>query len=153
MNKRPHDLTTGTGPRPGTGYTLEDQIGFLLRRANQRHLGIFNSHMGNELTAQQFAVLAKMHEVGETSQNELGRQTAMDQSTINGVIQRLMKRGLVDKCKSETDRRMLILRLTDAGEALFLSILPEAFEITEETFAPLGERDRKTLVRLLRQIL
>lgn len=134
------------------GYALDRQVGFLLRRAQQRHLSIFAAHMTEGLTAQQFAVLAKIGEVGSESQNALGRMVAMDQSTMNGVVQRLLRRGLVTKSHSAEDRRKLLLRLTREGARVLDRILPRAQDITRLTLAPLSEKDQKKLLALLRQI-
>ncbi|MGB3554958.1 MAG: MarR family transcriptional regulator [Jannaschia sp.] len=133
-------------------YDLDAQVGFLLRRAQQRHLSIFNTRIAEGLTAQQFAVLVKISDTGGTSQNALGRQTAMDQSTINGVVQRLIRRGLVRRDRSATDRRMILLDLTEAGHALLFRMLPVAREITRQTLAPLSEREQARLLDLLRRI-
>ena len=59
-------------------YHLQEQIGFVLRKAHQRHVSIFASHIG-DLTPPQFAALAKLADVGETSQNQLGSLVAMDE--------------------------------------------------------------------------
>ena len=75
-------------------YVLDSQVGFILRQASQRHTALFASRMGAETTPTQWAALAKLHEIGPTSQNQLGRMTAMDVATIKGVVDRLMKRGL-----------------------------------------------------------
>ncbi|MCP1168350.1 MarR family winged helix-turn-helix transcriptional regulator [Limimaricola litoreus] len=134
------------------GYALDAQIGYLLRRAQQRHLSIFHTHMAEGLTSQQFAVLAKLSEVGEISQNALGRQTSMDQSTINGVVQRMVKRELVSKKKSATDARMITLELTREGRRVLARVLPLAAEITQLTLAPLSDKDQARLLKLLRKI-
>ena len=42
---------------PDGGYHLQEQIGFVLRKANQRHLAIFSARIG-DLTPPQFAALA-----------------------------------------------------------------------------------------------
>ena len=76
-------------------YRLQDQIGFVLRKAHQRHVSIFAARIA-DLTPPQFAALAKLHDVGETSQNQLGSMVAMDAATIKGVIERLKARGLVE---------------------------------------------------------
>lgn len=133
-------------------YELEKQIGFLLRRAHQRHISIFTEHMQNGLTTQQFAVLMRLREAGRLSQNELGRQAAMDQSTINGVVQRLFKRGFVQKNPSATDKRMILLELTETGLSTLLEVMGAATEISKETLKPLKPQQRQTLLRLLRQI-
>ena len=46
------------------GYVLEEQVGFLMRVATQRHSAIFTSDMVDGLTPPQFAALAKLLEVG-----------------------------------------------------------------------------------------
>src|SRR5689334_5535595 len=85
-------------------YVLEDQIGFVLRRAHQHATEIFNSVMdGFELTPRQFAALSKLHDLGPTSQNQLGRLVAMDPATTFGVASRLAKRNLVRQSVDPAD--------------------------------------------------
>ena len=97
------------------GYVLDDQIGFLLRVAMQRHTSIFMSQMVGELTQPQFAALAKLLEVGPCSQNHLGRLIYLDASTIKGIVDRLQLRGLVATCDDPSDRRRRAVTLTDKG--------------------------------------
>lgn len=132
-------------------YHLQDQIGFILRKANQRHLAIFAARIG-DLTPPQFAALAKLHEVGETSQNQLGALIAMDAATVKGVIDRLKARGLVDYGKHEADKRLLMVKLTADGFAMIERLIPLAAQITQETLAPLTAREIGTLMRLLGKI-
>ncbi|MDF2234700.1 MarR family transcriptional regulator [Albimonas sp. CAU 1670] len=144
--------TTGEEPADAAGaYRLTSQAGHLLRRANQRHLAIFAARMP-ELTPRQFAALAKLHEEGPASQNQLGRATSMDAATIKGVIDRLAKRALVRTEPSLEDRRRLIVSLTEEGAALFAQVAPVALEITQETLAPLDPEERRVLVALLDRI-
>lgn len=129
-------------------YRLEDQAGFLLRRANQRHLTIFARHIG-DLTPPQFATLAKLYEVGDASQNQLGSLVAMDAATIKGVIDRLKARGLVALNPHEGDRRRLVVSLTVEGHEAIKRLLPLAQAITADTLAPLTPREATTFLRLL----
>lgn len=132
-------------------YQLQEQIGFILRKANQRHLAIFSSHIG-DLTPPQFAALAKLRDVGETSQNQLGGLIAMDAATVKGVIDRLAARGLVQLAKHEVDKRRLMVRLTGEGRQMIDQLVPVARTITEETLSPLSAKDAATLVALLSKI-
>ena len=75
-------------------YRLDDQVGFLLRVAMQRHTSIFMSRIVKGLTQTQFAALAKLREVGPCSQNQLGRLIYLDAATTKGVVDRLEVRGL-----------------------------------------------------------
>ena len=132
-------------------YHLEDQIGFVLRKASQRHISIFARHIG-VLTPPQFAALARLAEVGDTSQNQLGALVAMDAATIKGVIDRLKARGLVALTRHDGDRRRLVVSLTSEGQATVERLLPLAQDITQETASPLNERELATLMRLLSKL-
>ncbi|GAA2883021.1 DNA-binding MarR family transcriptional regulator [Aminobacter niigataensis] len=139
-------------PEPAEGdYQLQGQIGFILRKAHQRHLAIFASHIG-DLTPPQFAALAKLRDVGETSQNQLGGLIAMDAATVKGVIDRLAARGLVQLAKHEVDKRRLMVRLTGEGRQMIDQLVPLARTITTETLSPLSAKDAATLVILLSKI-
>jgi len=94
-----------------TSYVMEDQVGFLMRVAMQRHTSIFMSLMAHKLTQTQFAALAKLIEVGTCSQNHLGRLIYLDHATIKGVIDRLRRRKLVTIQVSPHDRRRSMINL------------------------------------------
>ena len=137
------------GPRDE--YRLQDQAGFVLRKAHQRHVSIFAAHIG-DLTPPQFAALAKLADVGETSQNQLGTLIAMDAATVKGVIDRLKTRGLVELSKHEGDKRRLMVSLTAEGRETVQRLIPLAERITAETLAPLSAKEAATLMRLLSRI-
>ena len=133
-------------------YVLDHQIGFALRLAHQRHTALFAERMGEDLTTTQWAALAKLWQTGPTSQNRLGRLTGMDASTIRGVVNRLIKRGLVDARPDKEDARLLLIGLTREGTQLYRTLAPMALEITEETLSPLNKDERETLMRLLDKV-
>jgi len=133
-------------------YRLDEQIGYVLRRANQRHTAIFSAGMVEGLTPTQFAALARVAEVGPCSQNRLGRLTAMDAATIKGVVDRLRARGFVTGAPDPEDRRRSLIALTATGERLIGAACAAGVAITRATLAPLGAREQETLLRLLRRI-
>jgi DNA-binding MarR family transcriptional regulator len=135
-------------------YIIEDQIGHLLRRAHQRASAIFQAELGEafQVTPTQYAALVKLHDLGEQSQNQLGRLTAMDPATIQGVIRRLEERGLLERSGDPGDRRRTSLRLTAEGEALVTAMIPHGIAVTATTLAPLDAADRATLLELLRRL-
>ncbi len=139
--------------RESDGYVLEDQVGHLLRRAHQRHTAIFMEHDEPvPFTPTQFAAMFKVRELGAVSQNRLGRLVAMDAATMQGVVHRLIERGLVRRRRDTNDRRRVVLQLTKQGEAALDGFLPSAVRITEETLAPLGPEERQTFLDLLRRL-
>ena|SRR5258706_1066298 len=133
-------------------YSLDRQVGFLLRKASQRHAAIFFSNMPDELTATQWAALTKIAEIGDCSQIQLGRETAMDAATIKGVIDRLLRRRLVTSTVDPGDARRRIISLTDEGRDIVERNIQAAISITEATLNGLSEGERGMLVELLQKI-
>ena len=129
-------------------YHLDDQVGFLLRRASQRHLSVF-AELIPELTTTQFAAIAKLATEGPMSQNQLGRMTAMDAATIKGVV----GRRLVSTTPSAEDRRRLIVDLTPEGRTLFERVRAQGFEATRRTLEPLTAAERRQFLALLRRLV
>lgn len=135
------------------GYRVEDQVGFLLRRAHQRHAALFQDGMGDaDLTPMQFTALIKVVELGRTTQNQLGRMAAMDPATVQGVVRRLITRGLLTASPDPMDRRTLVLAPTHDGADLAATAVACARRITGTTLAPLDEAERVALLSLLRKI-
>ncbi|MFT4278947.1 MAG: MarR family transcriptional regulator [Rhodopseudomonas sp.] len=133
-------------------YLLDTQVGFILRQALQRHATIFVDHMGEDLTMTQWAALSKLLEKGPCSQNLLGRYTAMDAATIKGVVERLVRRGLVETNPDPDDGRRLLVTLTADGAAQTERWIPAAHEITKETLSPLTKDERAQFLALLSRL-
>lgn len=132
-------------------YILDEQVGFLLRKATQRHLTLFAANI-EDLTPTQFAALAKLCQHEQVTQNQLGRYTSMDAATIKGVIDRLKKRGLVETSPDPQDKRRLFVQPTSLGKNLFNDSVQAAQTITAETLAPLGEGERKQFLKLIEKL-
>ncbi len=146
--------TPANGAAEAEDYVLEEQVGFLLRQAHQRSTAIFMDIMGDlDLTPRQFSVLMKVRKDGAVSQNRLGRLTAMDPATMQGVIQRLRERDLVSRRADPTDRRRTLLSLTATGRALVEDGLrARGNRVTEATLAALRPGERATFLRLLKKL-
>ncbi len=135
------------------GYELDDQIGFRLRRAHQRASLIFNDVMARfDVTPTQFAALAKLDDLGIVSQNQLGRATAMDPSTILGVVGRLVRQGLIRVRPDPVDGRQMLLELTPEGKTQTAAMKAIAATVSKRTLLALTPEDVETLLRLLAKI-
>jgi MarR family transcriptional regulator, lower aerobic nicotinate degradation pathway regulator len=134
-------------------FRLDDQIGHLLRQAYRTA----SAHLAQRLAAhnlkpQQFATLARLRELGATSQNFLGEAVGMERANIHAMVERLRKKGLVDTRADPGDARRRLVELTGDGRTLVETLIPLDLESTEDALAPLNENERKTLYRLLRQL-
>jgi MarR family transcriptional regulator, lower aerobic nicotinate degradation pathway regulator len=138
---------------PLDGYDIDAQVGFLLRRAHQRHTALFQERMAPlDLTPTQFNALIRVVELGSVTQNQLGRLSAMDPATIQGVVRRLEDRGLVHRRPDPGDRRATLLTATPDGTALAAQAVARGHAITAATLAPLTPIERLRLLDLLRKL-
>lgn len=133
-------------------YELSGQVGFNLRRANQRHVAIFAQHVDG-LTPTQFAVLARLYESGPLSQNKLGRLTAMDSATVKGVVERLRTKGLVKSSPDQNDQRLRLVDLTAEGHSTLTVTRAQALEARRETLAPLTHEEIDVFEGLLAKLI
>ncbi|MGE3869213.1 MAG: MarR family winged helix-turn-helix transcriptional regulator [Pseudorhodoplanes sp.] len=133
-------------------YLLDEQVGFLMRVAMQRHTAIFTATMIEGLTQTQFAALAKLLEVGPCSQNHLGRLIYLDAATIKGVVDRLQLRRFVTTQSDPRDRRRRAIALTENGREIAERAVAVASRITADTLAPLTAEERREIARLLRKL-
>jgi DNA-binding MarR family transcriptional regulator len=134
-------------------YVLDEQVGFLMRVAMQRHTAIFMSRMIAGLTQMQFAALAKLHEVGPCSQNQLGRLIDLDAATAKGVVDRLAARRLITVLPDPHDRRRRAIALTKLGRSVAARATQVARRITRETLVPLTAAEQRSVLRLLKKLI
>lgn len=149
---RPADAVQSGDTDPAeqpSGYVLDTNLGFLLRRAQQVNSAIFNQSNESALSTTQFAALHRLVEDGALSQNELGRRVHADGATIKGIVSRLEQRAAVAVRRSESDRRELVIETTEVGVALYRA----AVEVSECTSARqlqlLSPGERLLLIELL----
>lgn len=152
MPKTSTKISVAADRHEGT-YRLDDQVGFLLRRAYQRASANLIDQIGaSDLTPPQFATLARLYERGKVSQNFLGRLVAMEPANIRDVVLRLKKRRLVTTERDRTDGRLTLVSLTPTGCSFIRDLLPVEMECTCKTLAPLDRDERRLLYDLLRRL-
>jgi DNA-binding MarR family transcriptional regulator len=70
------------------------------------------------LTEPQSAVVRNLYSIGPMSSADLSRRLFVTPSNITGIIDRLEKKGLVERIRKQGDRRVALITLTDAGKQL-----------------------------------
>ncbi len=73
----------------------------------------------------------------------------MDAATIKGVVDRLIRRGLLAAEPDAADGRRLLVTLTAKGAEWARRLAPKAHAVTAETLAPLAPEEQQTLLSLL----
>ncbi|GAC1439536.1 MAG: hypothetical protein NVSMB51_17570 [Solirubrobacteraceae bacterium] len=72
---------------------------------------------GGELTHAHFELLAALEQLGPLPAGELARAAELAAPTVTGLLDHLEHAGRIERCRSVRDRRIVEVRLTDAGAA------------------------------------
>jgi len=133
---------------------LEDQPGYFIRRLQQIAVAIFlEETQSHGITPVQYAALyAALRQPG-LDQRTLASTIGFDTSTIGGVIDRLERRGLIERQASPTDRRVRLLQVTSAGKALLDEVMPAMLQAQQRILAPLAAADRPRFLAMLRTLV
>ncbi|MFQ5431241.1 MAG: MarR family winged helix-turn-helix transcriptional regulator [Nitrospinota bacterium] len=71
------------------------------------------------ITGPQLVVLKEIHRFNnEITLGVLAASASLSQATVTSIVDRLEKRGLVERVRSNADRRRVFVKLTDAGNSI-----------------------------------
>lgn len=132
---------------------LDTILGFHIRLAHgtvYRHFTETFNDLG--LTQKQVSVLWLVDDHPEIAQADIGRRLQIDRATVMAIVNRLQKRGFVERGQSTSDKRRQTLHLTTAGHEALVGArecILEHERWLKSRFTP-GEIN--TLVEMLRRI-
>ena len=133
---------------------LEKAPGFLLYKTHLRALSVFRRALeAVQLTPLQFGLLAMLHERDGHSHAALAALGEIDPNTMVGLIDRLQAAGLVERARAPRDRRVYLVRLTDAGRTAFENALPCQRAAARTFFGVLSMDEVGQFCRLLNKLL
>ena len=133
---------------------LDRSMIHLLHRASQRASEIFAIETRDfDLTARQFAVLSTVAQHEGLSQTDLVRLTGIDRSTLADVVQRLLRRGIIQRERTTQDGRTYAVSLSAQGRELLDAIKPYVRRADRAVLSCLGEEDGKLAAQILSRML
>ncbi len=154
--KETHSTSQRKRPaRPGSRVEpVDNSITHLLHRASQRASEIFAIETRDfDLTARQYAVIATIARHEGLSQTDLVRMTGIDRSTLADVVQRLLRRGIIERERTTRDGRTYAVTLSEEGKQLLQSIKPIAKRADRHVLAMLSEDEARGLIDTLTQLI
>lgn len=120
------------------GYLVHEVARLIKRRFEEEA----KSH---DITLPQWRALAQVATHDCISQRELADQIDADPMTVSGILDRLEKRGLVERYADPSDSRAKLARLTPAGEELFHTARKVGLAMYENAVAGLSPSEREVL--------
>ncbi|MGV7217177.1 MarR family winged helix-turn-helix transcriptional regulator [Bradyrhizobium sp. UFLA05-112] len=133
-----------------------DMPGHLARRFQQIAVAVFLAEVedaGFDLTPVQYAALATIKANPGLDQVTLAGLIAYDRTTITGVIDRLVQKGLAERRASSRDRRARELEITDEGGKTLRAITPAVEAAQRIMLRGLTDKEADELMRLLRKAI
>ncbi|MAI89775.1 MAG: hypothetical protein CBB65_04990 [Hyphomonadaceae bacterium TMED5] len=130
-------------------FSLDRSASHLLHRAQQFAAEQFEGMGEADITLRQFAVLAAVREQEGCSQSDLVKTTGIDRSTLADMVQRMEKRGLVERRQALMDARAKSVHLTDDGHSALASSLPVVQKADEAILSMLPRNRRRAFVGIL----
>jgi DNA-binding MarR family transcriptional regulator len=131
-------------------------VGHLIRRLHQQSVQTFLSQTqaaGFDLTSVQFAALDAVALQPGIDQASLAVAISFDRATIGGVVDRLERKGLVQRVVSAQDRRARQLHLTPAGQDMLAAVKPVVVALQADILALLSPVEREAFQALAQKAL
>jgi len=130
-------------------YRLATSASHLLHRAEQLAADRFTQLVGVNITLRQFAVLVAIAESPGLSQNDLVRATGIDRSTLADMMNRMQKRGWIERTVSRADARAHSVHLAAAGSAILAASTQHARAADAAILDLLARTKRKSFLNTL----
>ena len=150
-----HTHGMGTAMALNGSQPIETQgPGFMIRRLQQVSVSFFHDELRPlSLTPLQATVLRALGKENGLDQVSLASRAVVDSSTIKDVVHRLEQNKAVKRKQSSIDKRMKIVELTETGRQLLQDSTPLANIAADKLLAPLTERERQQLLKIIAKIV
>lgn len=152
---------------PGAGETTLPPIGSAAARARHdlqilralrriiHSVDLYSKELAatNRITAPQLICLLHVVNNGPVSATAIGREVHLSPSTVVGILDRLEEKGLVERQRSQEDRRIVRVTATRAGIDLSQTAPSPLQQTLANSLAELPELEQATIALALERIV
>jgi homoprotocatechuate degradation regulator HpaR len=124
-----------------------------LLRAREKVMGPIRAMLANAgVTEQQWRVLRVLNERGPLDPTEIADRSCLLLPSLTRILQTLESKGLVTREAHPTDRRRLVITITDGGRSLIEANLHESQRLNAWLKDTFGEEKLGHLLDLLNEL-
>jgi MarR family 2-MHQ and catechol resistance regulon transcriptional repressor len=123
----------------------------LMRATNTATSKIHEHLKEDNLTVSQFGVIEALYHLGPLSQSELGEKILKSNANLTTVVDSLEKKTLVERKRSDQDRRTVMVYLTELGRELIAKVFPRHAKVVTKELGFLTDKEKDALEKLLRK--
>ena len=133
---------------------LDDFLPYLINRVGVALVARFTERAlaRHQVTIDMWRVLAALADNGRQRQVDLAGMISIEPSTMSRIVTRLMHRGLVNRSRSRTNGREVVVALTARGNALVNRLIPVALSVESAAIGAVGTRDLARIKQVLHRM-
>ncbi|AIF50767.1 MarR family winged helix-turn-helix transcriptional regulator [Pelosinus sp. UFO1] len=134
-------------------FKLDDSLGFWINVVAGKMKNELNRSISKyDITAEQWAVLSRLWEEQGITQKDLAERTGKDQPNTGRILDKLEKKGLVNRIPDTQDRRIVLVYLTDTGCELKEKLIPIATDVLIRAQRGIDDKDITYLKQILEKL-
>lgn len=135
-------------------YSMRNSVGYLMRMCSNRVLPQMEALFTDaELTFSQWTTLVALHDGRIRTAGDLAHNICHDAGSLTRLVDEMVARGLVDRSRSEKDRRVVSLSLTARGRALVEQLAPRVMHFWNGLLAGFTHAEIDSLIGLLTRLV
>ena len=137
-------------------YNLKKSLGFKLDKASRLTTLNLNKNLKENnfsITPEQWGVINFLLLGDGITQNQISNLIGKDHTCVSRLVDILIKKGLIKKCSSPTDRRINLIYLTDSGKKLQNSVIYTVEHSLDKVFKDVSEDEKRIFSDVLDKII
>jgi DNA-binding MarR family transcriptional regulator/GNAT superfamily N-acetyltransferase len=114
-----------------------------------QRIGVLDPYLGSEFSLTEVRVLYELAHRDQPTATELGRDLSLDAGYLSRILRRFESKGWLARVPSMADARQSLLKLTDAGHAVFAPLQQQSRDEAAALLAALPPADQQKLVNAM----
>lgn len=133
---------------------LEDHVGYWMRFVSNHVSASFAQRLKKaDVSVSEWVVLRKLYDAQTVSPTALGESIGMTKAPVSRLVERLVRKGFVERKASRDDARAQHIHLSTSGRQLVPKLAAIADENDAAFFGYLPENTRTALIAIMRQVV
>ncbi|MDN5353104.1 MAG: MarR family transcriptional regulator, organic hydroperoxide resistance regulator [Clostridiales bacterium] len=136
------------------GFRLEKCVSYITENSIKKISETFGKRLESKnVTRIQWIALYYLNTYSTISQKDLAECMYITDSSVARLLDRMNRDGLIERVKSEEDRRITYVKLTEKGQALINEILPEGEAFSNQLLEGLTEEELNIFEKVIHKMV
>lgn len=105
-----------------------------------------------DISLPELQVIVFLGQTGPSKMSDIAAHMFTSLSNLTVIVDKLVKKGLAERCRSKEDRRVVIVKLTEEGNEHYIRHRDIKLKLSQLILAALDESDRKVYLELIQKI-